>query len=73
MIQSWKSGDETPVETAILNVLNLKIEAYNVNFISMARRTDFCFKRTYVSMFLCFRSIVCCFHVLYVVRDPLEK
>ena len=37
---------------------NRNIKAYDVNLISMARSTDFCFKTTYVSMFLCFRLIV---------------
>ena len=37
---------------------NRNIKAHDVNFISMARITDFCFKTTYVSMFLCFRLIV---------------
>ena len=35
----------------------------------MARSTDFRFKTKYVGMFLCFRSIVCC----YVVHHPLEN
>ena len=48
---------------------NRNIKTYNVNFISLARNNDFCFKSTYVSVFLCFRSI----DVLYVVRHPLEK
>ena len=37
---------------------NRNIEAHDVNLISIARSTDFCFKTTYVSMFLCFRLIV---------------
>ena len=48
---------------------NRNIKTYNVNFISLARNNEFCFKSTYVSVFLCFRSI----DVLYVVRHPLEK
>ena len=37
---------------------NRNIKAHDVNLISIARSTDFCFKTTYVSMFLCFRLIV---------------
>ena len=37
---------------------NRNIKAYDVNLISMGRSTDFFFKTTYVSMFLCFRLIV---------------
>ena len=37
-------------------------------FISMARSTDFCFRTTYIGMFLCFRSIVRCFQCF--VRGP---
>ena len=48
---------------------NRNIKSNDVNLISAARSTDFCFKTTYVSMFLCFRSIVHC----YVVRHPLEN
>ena len=48
---------------------NRNIKANDVNLISAARSTDFCFKTTYVAMFLCFRSIVPCFQCL--VRGPL--
>jgi len=37
---------------------NRNIKAHDVNLISMARSTDFCFKTMYVSVFLCFRLIV---------------
>ena len=48
---------------------NRNIKANDVNLISAARSTDFCFKTAYVAMFLCFRSIVPCFQCL--VRGPL--
>ena len=37
-------------------------------FISMARSTNFCFRTTYIGMFLCFRSILRCFQCF--VRGP---
>ena len=40
---------------------NRNIKANDVNLISMARSTNFCFKTTYVGMFLRFRSNVHCF------------
>ena len=40
---------------------NRNIKSNDVNLISAARSTDFCFKTTYVGMFLCFRSIIRCF------------
>ena len=63
--QSWMSGDKTPVKSAILNRFdfvpkivelanykkNINIKANDVNLISMARNTDFCFKTTYISVF----------------------
>ena len=52
---------------------NRNIKAYNVNFISMARSTDFCFKTTYVSMVLRFRSIVCCFQCFVRGSSPFGK
>ena len=73
------SGDKTPVNSAILNRFDfvpkivelanykktINIRANDVNLISMARNTDFCFKTTYISMFLCFRSIIHCFHRMF--------
>ena len=70
------SGDKTPVKSAILNHFdfvpkivelanykkNINIKANDVNLISVARNTDFCFKTTYISMFLYFRLIIRCFH-----------
>ena len=40
---------------------NRNIKANDVNLISMARSTNFCFKTTHVGMFLRFRSNVHCF------------
>ena len=39
----------------------------------MARSTDFCFKKTYVSMVLRFRSIVCCFQCFVRGSSPFGK
>ena len=47
---------------------NRNIKPNDVNLISVARSTDFCFKTTYVGMFLCFRSIIRCFQCF--VRGP---
>ena len=46
---------------------NRNIKAYNVNFISMARSTDFCFK-TKTN-----RSIVCCFQCFVRGSSPFGK
>ena len=40
---------------------NRNVKASDVNLLSMARSTDFFFKRTYIGMFLCFGSIIRCF------------
>ena len=56
----------------IIRVKNRNIRAY-VNFISMTRSTDFCFKTTYVSMFLRFRSIICCFQCFVRGSPPFGK
>ena len=45
----------------------------DVNLMSMARSTDFCFKTTYVGMFLCFRSIVRCFQCFVHGLSPFGK
>ena len=47
---------------------NRNIKSNDVGLISEARSTDFCFKTTCVGMFLCFKSIVCCFQCF--VRGP---
>ena len=52
---------------------NRKIKANDVNLMSIARSTDFCFKTTYVGMFLCFRSIVRCFQCFVHGLSPFGK
>ena len=52
---------------------NRNIKANDVNLMSMARSTDFCFKTTYVGMFLCFRSIVRCFQCFVHGLSPFGK
>ena len=49
------------------------IKANDVNLMSMARSTNFCFKTTYVGMFLCFRSIIRCFQCFVHGLSPLGK
>ena len=51
---------------------NRNIKANDVNLISMARSTDFCFKTTYVC-FCAYDRLYVAFNVLFVVRHPLEK
>ena len=52
---------------------NRDIKSNDVSLISAARSTDFCFKTTYVGMFLCFRSIVRCFQCFVHGLSPLGK
>ena len=52
---------------------NRNIKANDVNLIWMVRSTDFCFKTTYVGMFLFFRLIVHCFQCLVRGLSPFEK
>ena len=54
------------------SIKNRNIKANDVNLISMARSTDFCFKTTYVCFFAYDRLYVV-FNVLLVVHHPLEK
>ena len=74
-----RDEDKTPVMSAIFNRFraNLKknrnIKADDVNLMSMARSTDFCFKTTYVGMFLSFRSIVRCFQCFVHGLSPFGK
>ena len=82
----WKSGDKTPVLSAILNRFNFQrhivlleivvlarnVKANDVNLISMARSTDFCFKTTYIC-FYAYDRLYVVFIVLFVVRHPLKK
>ena len=51
---------------------NRNIKANDVNLISMARSTDFCFKTTYVC-FCAYDRLYVAFNVISVVRHPLEK
>ena len=51
---------------------NRNIKANDVNLISMARSSDFCFKTTYVC-FCAYDRLRVTFSVLFVVRHPLEK
>ena len=52
---------------------NRNIKANDVNLIWMVRSTDFCFKITYVGMFLCFRSSVHCFQCFVRGSSPFGK
>ena len=52
---------------------NRNIKANDVNLMSMTRSTDFCFKTTYIGMFLCFRSTVRCFQCFVDGLSPLRK
>ena len=52
---------------------NRNIKSNDVSLISAARSTDFCFKTTYVGMFLCFRSIVRCFQCFVCASVTLWK
>ena len=52
---------------------NRNIEANDVNLLSMARSTDFCFKRTYIVMCLCFGLIICCFQCFVCGPSPFGK
>ena len=52
---------------------NRNIKANDVNLMSMARSTEFCFKTTYVGMFLCLRSIVRCFQCFVHGLSPFGK
>ena len=52
---------------------NRNIIANDVNLLSMARSTDFFFKRAYIGMFLCFGSIICCFQCFVCGPLPFGK
>ena len=52
---------------------NRNIKSNDVNLISEARSTDFCFKTTCVGMFLCFRPIVHCFQCFVSGPSPFGK
>ena len=83
------SGDKTPVKSAILNRFdfvpkivelanykkNINIKANDVNLISMARNTDFCFKTTYISVFFCAsdRSYVAFIECFVIGSSPFGK
>ena len=69
------SGDWAPLEHSLVanSTKNRNIKANHVNLISMARSIDFCFKTTYLGMFLCFRSIICCFQCFVCGPSPFGK
>ena len=52
---------------------NRNIKANDVNLMSMARNTEFCFKTTYLGMFCASDRSYVAFNVLYMVCHPLEN
>ena len=52
---------------------NSNIKANDVNLLSMARSTDFCFKRTYIGMLMCFGLIISCFQCFVRGLSPFGK